>query len=1346
MMKHNFWSFLILTLFLMPFSGFVSGQEKSVNVERCKVLDQSSPIHNIWVDSDNIKWVANSNGLNKVLALDVIEKVSIPAGTTSLLTIRGGNAQIEWSTSAMQQLLGNVNISCASYNPKTKTVWLGTKESGAFEVALSPLRIVQTLNTGNRKLTSNQINDIFIRSNGTIYIATNDGMLVGSGDKWDLLERYLNFIGVDAWGDNMWILGDDFLWQVDNKGKWSPIAIELRNVEGQMRDIAVDDEGRVWIASNMMTGYDVAAEKYQRFGPGQYFTSQFVNCLDVDHDGSIWTGTNDKGLYLIQWESSLILTISQDQALDCKTNSAALSVKVAGGQPPYAFVWNNGQTTQKISQLSSGEYIVTVTDASGLTKTGKYEIPDPGLTVTVENIKPSTGSSANGRASLVVKGGTGQYMYAWDNGEALSSASKLSSGNHTVTVTDKAGCSAVTTVNVTEVVIPLAVTVETIKENKCAGSSEGELRASVSGGKEPYKFVWSSNGGKESLLSSLGAGSYTVTVTDATGQSATSSKVLLSPDALAATIQILLPASVNSSNGQAQAKATGGKPPYTYQWENGETNAINNTLKPGLNAVTVTDANGCTSVATVNMTENITEMTASISQAGEINCSGGGVQELKVEVSGGKSPYQYKWNSGQQTQSLQNAKAGNYQVTVTDVSGQMVTAHKEIKQPSPVALTVLINGAATNKGNDGSATVKANGGAGIYNFEWDNGEKSNKATKLGAGKHTVTVTDGSGCTAVGEIDISENILALQVSVNQVSEIKCAGDAAASLEAIVTGGKEPYTYKWSNDASAASLTALKDGLFTLTVTDVTGHTATTAVTIDAPLPLELNVRAEAPASTNGSNGRAVATVTGGKGKYSYLWDNGEKTSRAEKLNAGNHTLLVTDENGCTAEGTVVITENILPLSAEITQSGEILCTGQKGVSLNVNVKGGKEPFVYSWSGLDNGSSSTMTNIGAGKYSLKVTDAAGNVTTSQFVVTEPAPLQIIADKVTPASTGNSDGEVTLKVTGGTLPYSFRNTVLPNTTTIIAVDKLSPGAHKMVVTDKSGCTAEVNITITEDILPLTASIKEARAVLCADAVNGSLEASAKGGKPPYTFTWSNGTTSAALDNVSAGSYSVVVKDASGQESKVEHIVKPPAPIVVEVVNLRSATNDRINDGKGSVEIKGGTAPFTYKWPSGETSLNAVQLPLGQGKVIVTDKNGCTASAEFIVKEKVLPELTSARLASGEPIRMEKIQFEADSVKIEAEAIPSLDELYNFLYDNPTTIIEVAGHTNGLPADDYCDRISAERAKSVADYLISKGIEPRRVISKGYGKRKPVATNQTPEGRKRNQRVEIRLININE
>jgi hypothetical protein len=220
---------------------------------------------------------------------------------------------------------------------------------------------------------------------------------------------------------------------------------------------------------------------------------------------------------------------------------------------------------------------------------------------------------------------------------------------------------------------------------------------------------------------------------------------------------------------------------------------------------------------------------------------------------------------------------------------------------------------------------------------------------LNAGIHKVSVTDASGCISTGEVTISENILALQVSIEQKSIIHCAGAAEANIEAKITGGKPPFVYHWNNEISNATLADVGPGLYTLTVTDATGHTATSVVSIDTPLPMEVHVQGESPASTNGSNGKAVATVNGGTGKFSYLWDNNEKTQRAEKLTAGNHAVTVTDENGCTAQGSIVITENILPLAVKINQENKITCAGQSTASLKAEPSGGKQPFSYLWSG-------------------------------------------------------------------------------------------------------------------------------------------------------------------------------------------------------------------------------------------------------------------------------------------------------------------------------------------------------------------------------------------------------------
>jgi outer membrane protein OmpA-like peptidoglycan-associated protein len=148
----------------------------------------------------------------------------------------------------------------------------------------------------------------------------------------------------------------------------------------------------------------------------------------------------------------------------------------------------------------------------------------------------------------------------------------------------------------------------------------------------------------------------------------------------------------------------------------------------------------------------------------------------------------------------------------------------------------------------------------------------------------------------------------------------------------------------------------------------------------------------------------------------------------------------------------------------------------------------------------------------------------------------------------------------------------------------------------------------------------------------------------------------------------------------------------------------------------------------------------------VTITDALGCTITTTVLINEKLLPTLTADNLEKGEAVRMEKLLFQADSASIDQSSIPTLEELYQFLYDNPTIVVEIGGHTNSLPSDEYCDQLSAARAKATADFIIAKGIDAKRLIYKGYGKRQPIATNMTPEGRRRNQRVEVKIVKLNE
>lgn len=129
---------------------------------------------------------------------------------------------------------------------------------------------------------------------------------------------------------------------------------------------------------------------------------------------------------------------------------------------------------------------------------------------------------------------------------------------------------------------------------------------------------------------------------------------------------------------------------------------------------------------------------------------------------------------------------------------------------------------------------------------------------------------------------------------------------------------------------------------------------------------------------------------------------------------------------------------------------------------------------------------------------------------------------------------------------------------------------------------------------------------------------------------------------------------------------------------------------------------------------------------------------------KEKIIKELDRKTIREGQVIRIEKLYFKADSSSIEPESVHVLEEIFQFLNENKNVIVEIGGHTNGQPPHEFCDRLSQERAQAVADYLMTEGIKEDRLKVKGYGKRQPIATNKTLEGRQRNQRVEIKILSL--
>lgn len=325
---------------------------------------------------------------------------------------------------------------------------------------------------------------------------------------------------------------------------------------------------------------------------------------------------------------------------------------------------------------------------------------------------------------------------------------------------------------------------------------------------------------------------------------------------------------------------------------------------------------------------------------------------------------------------------------------------------------------------------------------------------------------------------------------------------------------------------------------------------------------------------------------------------------------------------------------------------------------------------------------------------------------------------------------------------------------------------------------CTLMYTTTSAQSSLSVTIEI-EAK-IPCAGARVGALKVKAKGGVPPYEYIWSDTRIKGRRPrNVASGLHTVTVTDKKGTQASATVTLEEPPFLVLFVDELVGTSEKGARDGRVRVEAKGGTGPFAYKWDNDATTQTLISLPEGKYNVTVTDKYNCRAlaeisidppkEAEVVIEEVVTPEpeaqpepevvaepeaqpapvvsvqeLSSATdLEVGQVLQVEKLFFKADAADIKEESYPVLDEIYDFLTNN-NVVVEIGGHTNSIPSDDYCFKLSDSRAKTVAEYLYSKGIPESQVSYKGYGKTEPIADNDTAQGRKRNQRVEIKILEV--
>lgn len=436
------------------------------------------------------------------------------------------------------------------------------------------------------------------------------------------------------------------------------------------------------------------------------------------------------------------------------------------------------------------------------------------------------------------------------------------------------------------------------------------------------------------------------------------------------------------------------------------------------------------------------------------SCAGLNNGSIFLSTSGISGPYSYNWSNGSTSANLTSLAPGNYAVVVSDASNCSVSLNFNIIAPVPLALNIPVSNVTCFGESNGAASVQVTGGTSPYSYAWSTLPAQNTATaiNLSAGQYQVLVSDANGCTSLSSVSISEPENPITISGTIVSA-NC-NQNNGSVQTTVQGAQGPVVYNWSNGQTGATLANVPAGLYTLIV-ESNGCSTSQSFSVDNTNGPNIFALNQNLSCFNGQNGVITLTTTGGTPPYSYIWSNGGTGNSQSNLAAGVYDIIVSDSNGCIDSYQTELTQPS-PLSNFFTVSPNG-CGSSPSGSIVSNVIGGLTPYSYSWSNGNSGA--TLTNLGAGIYTLTVTDAGGCSATFSAEVTNNSGLQGAISGISPSCAGFSDGGALIEITGGTPPFSY---LWSNGETSSSIANLEPGNYSCNVTDASGCMLSLNTVI--------------------------------------------------------------------------------------------------------------------------------------------------------------------------------------------------------------------------------------------------------------------------------------------
>ncbi|MEM1326494.1 MAG: proprotein convertase P-domain-containing protein [Bacteroidota bacterium] len=536
---------------------------------------------------------------------------------------------------------------------------------------------------------------------------------------------------------------------------------------------------------------------------------------------------------------------------------------------------------------------------------------------------------------------------------------------------------------------------------------------------------------------------------------------------------------------------------------------------------------------------------------------------------------------------------------------------------------------------DGTFSYELENGTAPFDFMLDGasinvgGNTSGLIQNISAGLHQLIVTDADACADTVDFNIDAPA-AIEIMAT-IQEVRCTGGDDGQIALELSGGVGTLNATWNDGNNDIVYSDLVAGDYFLQVRDDNGCQLDTSFVIGEPDSILLDLMVNNVRCSGDTDGKIIATASGGTGELSFSWSNGAQNNQLSNLPEGNYSLTVTDENGCMMIEQAVI-ESPNPLTTTGTSMTPVDCKDNSTGTAIVFVDGGTLPYSFLWDDDLGQNSDTAILLAAGTYRVQVEDANGCSANTEVTVTEPDSLNIAFDLSPVNCFSGTDGVATALVTGGTSPYQY---VWSDDSTQITqtASNLAPGDYTLSITDGNGCQLTAATTIEQPEAPITATLEQSY-ISCFGENDSELSIFAEGGTgDTYTYLWSNGQTDDIATSLSTEVYQVTVTDENGCEAVFESDPVVEYPEYSININFSVPTCNGFADGQAGASVRTGGSgsnddDYLFEWNTGQTGNFINEIQGGRTyTVTVTDDQGCVGveSRPLPQPDPIVIELTS-------------------------------------------------------------------------------------------------------------------------